>query len=100
MRITPLAGADPGPACYGIGGSRPTVTDANLLLGYLPAQLAGGSRALSVEAARAAIARDLADPFNLTPEDAACGVRDVVNHIRVVRGRGGLDASERVLNLS
>ena len=96
------AGADPGPACYGIGGSRPTVTDANLLLGYLPAQLAGGSRALSVEAARTAIARDLADPFGLTPEDAACGVRDVVNAnmaraIRAVTVERGVDPRDFTL---
>lgn len=103
MRVGPVsAGADPGPACYGIGGSRPTVTDANLLLGYLPAQLAGGSRALSVNAARAAIARDLADPFNLTPEDAACGVRDVVNAnmaraIRAVTVERGVDPRDFTL---
>ncbi|MGU3495055.1 hydantoinase/oxoprolinase family protein [Xanthobacteraceae bacterium A53D] len=103
MRVGPVsAGADPGPACYGIGGTRPTVTDANLLLGYLPATLAGGSRDLSVDASRAAIARDLADPFGLTPEDAASGVRDVVNAnmaraIRAVTVERGVDPRDFTL---
>lgn len=103
MRVGPIsAGADPGPVCYGIGGDRPTVTDANLLLGYLPAQLAGGSRTLSVEAARAAIARSLADPFDLSPEDAAAGVRNVVNAnmaraIRAVTVERGVDPRDFTL---
>lgn len=103
MRVGPVsAGAEPGPACYGIGGDKPTVTDANLLLGYLPAVLAGGSRTLSVEASRAAIARDLATPFGLSPEDAAAGVRDVVNAnmaraIRAVTVERGVDPRDFTL---
>lgn len=103
MRVGPVsAGADPGPACYDIGGTRPTVTDANLLLGYLPATLAGGSRALSVDSARTAIGRDLADPFGLSALDAACGVRDVVNAnmaraIRAVTVERGVDPRDFTL---
>lgn len=80
LHVGPLsAGADPGPVCYGIGGTSPTVTDANVVLGFLPSVLAGGSMTLDVEGARAAIGRDLADPLRLTVEDAAFGVREVVN---------------------
>ena len=56
------AGAVPGPACYGQGGDRATVTDANLVLGYLdPANFLGGRRRLDREAATAAVARLAAD---------------------------------------
>ncbi|MQW88135.1 hydantoinase/oxoprolinase family protein [Sinorhizobium saheli] len=80
LHVGPLsAGADPGPVCYGIGGNSPTVTDANVVLGFLPAALAGGSMKLDVDGARAAIGRDLADPLKLSIEDAAFGIREVVN---------------------
>jgi N-methylhydantoinase A len=80
MHVGPLsAGADPGPVCYGIGGHSPTVTDANVVLGFLPASLAGGTMDLDVEGARAAIKRDLADPLKLSIEDAAFGIREVAN---------------------
>lgn len=80
MHVGPLsAGADPGPVCYGIGGQSPTVTDANVVLGFLPSALAGGSMKLDVDGARAAIKRDLADPLKLSVEDAAFGIREVVN---------------------
>lgn len=80
MHVGPLsAGADPGPVCYGIGGNSPTVTDANVVLGFLPSALAGGSMKLDVDGARAAIKRDLADPLKLSVEDAAFGIREVVN---------------------
>jgi N-methylhydantoinase A len=69
------AGADPGPACYGRGGTAPTVTDCNLVLGYLdPAGLAGGALPLDRQAARAAIARDLAAPMRCSVEEAAFGM--------------------------
>src|SRR5207237_981849 len=66
MKVGPQsAGADPGPACYGRGGSEPTVTDANVLLGYLaPGSFLGGSMTLDVEAAAAAVGR-LADRLGL-----------------------------------
>lgn len=80
LHVGPIsAGADPGPVCYGIGGQSPTVTDANVVLGFLPPVLAGGSMKLDVDGARAAIRRDLADPLKLSPEDAAFGIREVVN---------------------
>ena len=79
LRVGPhSAGAAPGPACYGSGGVQPTVTDANLVLGYYdPAFFLGGSMALDVQAARAAIAR-VADPLGLSVEQAAWGIHKVV----------------------
>ncbi len=69
------AGADPGPVCYGRGGTAPTITDCNLALGYLdPGGLVGGAMKLDLEAARAAIARDLAGPMGVSVEDAAFGM--------------------------
>ncbi|HEX2437690.1 MAG TPA: hydantoinase/oxoprolinase family protein [Methylomirabilota bacterium] len=81
LRVGPhSAGARPGPACYGIGGTRPTITDANVVLGYLnPAYLAGGSLTLSADLAREAIARDVGAPLALSLVDAALGIRDVAN---------------------
>ncbi|MDD9879076.1 MAG: hydantoinase/oxoprolinase family protein [Magnetovibrio sp.] len=74
------AGADPGPACYGRGGVRPTVTDADLVLGYLDADyFLGGAMRLDTEAARRAITRDLADPLDMPLLDAAWGVHEIVN---------------------
>lgn len=69
------AGAVPGPVCYGRGGDAPTITDCNLVLGYLdPSGLTGGSMRLDLNAARAAIQRDLAKPLNLSIEAAAHGM--------------------------
>jgi N-methylhydantoinase A len=69
------AGADPGPVCYGRGGSAPTITDCNLALGYLdPEGLAGRTLKLDLAAAKAAIARDLAGPLGCTVEQAASGM--------------------------
>ncbi len=81
IRVGPRsAGADPGPACYGQGGDRPTLTDANLVLGYLdPAFFLGGSMALDVDAARAAIDRTVAAPLGLTVEEAAWGIHETIN---------------------
>ena len=74
------AGADPGPICYGRGGVRPTVTDADLLLGYLnPDNFAGGSMRLDEAAARAGIEERLARPRGQTALEAAWTVHDVVN---------------------
>ena len=71
------AGSEPGPACYGRGGANPTVTDANLVLGYLdPARFAGGSLPLDRGAADAAVT-DLAASLSLTPEALAWGIHDV-----------------------
>jgi N-methylhydantoinase A len=70
----------PGPACYGAGGTEPTNTDANLVLGILPETgLLGGRKSLSLEAARAALKRNIADPLNLTVEQAAAAIYAVQN---------------------
>jgi N-methylhydantoinase A len=69
------AGADPGPVCYGRGGTHPTITDCNLVLGYLdPAGLAGGAMRLDADAARHAVATQLAAPLGTTVEQAAHGM--------------------------
>jgi N-methylhydantoinase A len=74
------AGADPGPACYGAGGREPTVTDADLLLGYLDADFfLGGRMRLDVEAARRAIETRVARPMGLGITEAAWGIHRVVN---------------------
>ena len=74
------AGADPGPICYARGGVRPTVTDADLLLGYLnPDNFAGGSMRLDEDAARTGIEEHLARPRGQTALEAAWTVHDVVN---------------------
>jgi len=74
------AGADPGPACYGQGGREPTVSDADLVLGYLDAgHFLGGDMALDTDAARAAIEARLAAPLKLGVEDAAWGIHSIVN---------------------
>ncbi|SDS56280.1 hydantoinase/oxoprolinase family protein [Bradyrhizobium canariense] len=81
VRIGPeSAGAEPGPVCYGRGGTRPTVTDCNLILGYVdPTSFLGGDFALDVEAARRAIAEHLAGPLGVNIEEAAMTVRQVAN---------------------
>ena len=90
------AGAVPGPACYGQGGIAPTVTDANLVLGYLdPANFLGGRRMLDRDAALTAVAR-LAAPLGLTAEQAAGGMHRLVNTrmadgVRVATVRRGVD---------
>ena len=79
LRVGPeSAGAVPGPAAYGNGGTEPTVTDANLVLGFLPAQLLGGEMALDVERARQAVGT-VADALGISLEAAAEGIIDVVN---------------------
>ena len=73
------AGADPGPVCYGRGGTRPTVTDAAVVLGYMdPDRFLAGTMGLRDAEARAAIAEQLADPLGLSVENAAAGVFDVL----------------------
>ncbi|HEY0876726.1 MAG TPA: hydantoinase/oxoprolinase family protein [Vicinamibacterales bacterium] len=81
LKIGPeSAGAEPGPACYGLGGAEPTVTDADLVLGYLdPTFFLGGRMSLDVEAARAAIKRRVADPLGISVSEAAWGIHRIVN---------------------
>ena len=74
------AGADPGPVCYARGGRRPTVTDADLVLGYLdPDYFLGGSMKLDVAAAEAALAESIGDRLGMSVPEAAWGVHQVVN---------------------
>jgi N-methylhydantoinase A len=74
------AGSEPGPACYGRGGTEPTVTDADLVLGYLdPGYFLGGSMRLDAAAARAAIRERIAGPLGVSVEEAAWGIHASVN---------------------
>lgn len=98
------AGSDPGPACYGRGGTLPTTTDANLVLGYLtPGGLVGGRLPLDVEKSREAIRNTIAEPLGLTVEQAAHGMFTIVNNnmvnaIRRVSVERGYDPRDFVLN--
>lgn len=91
------AGADPGPACYGKGGSHPTVTDANLVLGRLhPDLFLGGEFALYPDLARQQIDFSIAKPLNLSVPNAAKGVIEIVNTkmayaVRAITIERGLD---------
>jgi N-methylhydantoinase A len=103
LRVGPQsAGADPGPAAYGKGGEEPTVTDANVVLGYLPSDLAGGEISLDVEASRTAVAK-IADGMGLaSPEAAAAGIVDIVNEnmlggLRLVSVQQGFDPRDFAL---
>jgi N-methylhydantoinase A len=97
------AGADPGPACYGRGGSLPTITDANLVLGRLDARFfAGGDIALDEEAAVEAIREHCAAPLGLDVEAAAMGIIDIANAtmvqaMRLVSVQRGHDPREFTL---
>jgi N-methylhydantoinase A len=74
------AGADPGPVCYGRGGKKPAVTDANLTLGrYDPKRFAGGTMRLDAKAARDALLAEVGAPLGLAPEMAALGVIEIVD---------------------
>ena len=99
LRVGPQsAGSEPGPACYGIGGTEPTVTDANVVLGYLPPSLVGGEMQLNVENAKAAV-KSIADKLGIDIYKAAKGIHDIVNEnmygaIRVVSVEKGYDPRE------
>ncbi|MEM9549826.1 MAG: hydantoinase/oxoprolinase family protein [Pseudomonadota bacterium] len=81
IRVGPeSAAADPGPACYGRGGHSATVTDANVVLGFLdPSDFLEGAITLDVVEAEAALARDIGDPLGFTPLEAAAAVISVVD---------------------
>jgi N-methylhydantoinase A len=105
LRVGPeSAGAMPGPACYGLGGTHPTVTDANLVLGYLdPAFFNGGRMKLRPELAFAAIRERVAQPLGLSEVDAAWRIHELVNAsmgaaVRMVTIYRGLDPRGYVLN--
>lgn len=103
LRVGPQsAGADPGPAAYGKGGTEPTVTDADVVLGYLPPTLAGGEITLDVAAAHAAVGK-VAEAMGLdSPEAAAAGIVDIVNEnmlggLRLVSVQQGFDPRDFAL---
>jgi N-methylhydantoinase A len=74
------AGADPGPVCYQRGGAKPTVTDANLILGYLnPDYFLGGKMDLDMDGAEKAVKEQIADPLGISVEEAAFGIHRIVN---------------------
>ncbi len=101
LRVGPRsAGSNPGPACYGRGGQEPTVTDANLVLGYLnPKSIGDGKISLNLEAARNAIWRRVAEPLGISIEDAASGIfrisngamTNAIRYVSVSRGRDPRD---------
>ena len=96
LRVGPQsAGADPGPACYAQGGEDPTVTDANVVLGYLPPNLLGGEMSLNEELARRAVQK-IADAMGIGLYEAARGIIDIANEnmfgaLRLVTVQRGLD---------
>jgi len=102
LRVGPeSAGAVPGPACYGKGGDRPTVTDANVVLGRLPPRLLGGKMILDTKAAEAAVAK-IARSLSLDLHQAAQGILDIVNEnmfgaLRLVTVQKGLDPRDFAL---
>ena len=102
LRVGPQsAGAVPGPACYSKGGVEPTVTDANVVCGYLPPSILGGAMQLDVSAARAAVQK-IADATGLGLEEAAEGILRIVNEnmfgaLRLVSVTKGYDPREFAL---
>ena len=104
LRVGPQsAGAVPGPVCYRRGGQEPTVTDCNLLLGYLDAaSLLAGDLPIDIEAARAAVDEKLAKPLGVDVRTAAAAVVDVVNNamaeaLKIVSVQRGYDPREFTL---
>lgn len=104
LRVGPhSAGAVPGPACYGQGNERPTVTDANLLLGYISStSLAGGALLIDAGLAQTAVRRHVAEPANLSLLEAAHGIHMVANSnmvraIKSVSVERGRDPAEFVM---
>ena len=104
LRVGPQsAGAVPGPACYALGGEEPTLTDANVVLGYLnPEHLAGGALPLNAEKAHQTLHDKIAVPLNLSTPDAAYGVyriaaANMARAARAVSLERGRDPREFVL---
>jgi N-methylhydantoinase A len=97
------AGATPGPACYGLGGEKPTVTDATVILGYLnPHAIAGGEVPIHVEMASRAFAQHVAKPLGLSCEDAAYAAVQVaaatmLRALRAVSSERGRDSRNHVV---
>lgn len=102
LRVGPQsAGADPGPAAYGKGGTLPTVTDANVVLGYLPESLLGGRMALDRDAAARAVST-IAEKLGISLHEAAAGIVDIANEtmfgaLRLVSVQQGYDPRDFAL---
>jgi N-methylhydantoinase A len=102
LRVGPeSAGADPGPACYGKGGTEPAVTDANVVVGHLPPSLLGGEMTLDAEAAKTAVSK-IGDALGLDVHQAAQGMLDIVNEnmagaLRLVSVQRGYDPRDFAL---
>jgi N-methylhydantoinase A len=102
LRVGPeSAGAAPGPAAYGRGGTRPTVTDANVVLGYLPENLLGGTFRLDRAAATTAV-QTIADALGIDLFEAARGIIDIVNEnmfgaLRMISVQQGYDPRDFAL---
>lgn len=103
LKVGPAsAGAQPGPVCYGRGGTRPTVTDAHVVLGHLPPYLMNGEMTLDVEGAAEAIRREVAEPLGLDVAAAARGILAITDNkmmgaIRLVSVERGLDPRDFAL---
>ncbi len=104
LRVGPQsAGAQPGPVCYGLGGSEPTITDANLVLGRLGAdRFLGGEMPLDIEAARRALSEKIAAPLGMDVVEAAEGIlriatTQMAHVVRWVTTERGLDAADFAL---
>ncbi|MFL6934035.1 MAG: hydantoinase/oxoprolinase family protein [Xanthobacteraceae bacterium] len=97
------AGAEPGPVCYGRGGTEPAVTDADVVCGFLnPDYFLGGAQKLDVAAAQAALKSRIADPLKLSVMEAAAGIRRIVDvrmadEVRVFAAKRGVDLTSFTL---
>jgi len=97
------AGSDPGPVCYGNGGTEPTITDANVILGRLnPNRFLGGGMALDLEGARRVMADRIGDPSGLSGDEAALGVVRIADSamalaVRAVSVRKGVDPRDAAM---
>jgi N-methylhydantoinase A len=102
LRVGPAsAGAVPGPVCYSRGGDKPTVTDANVVLGYLPEELLGGAMKLDRPAAAAAV-QTIADALDVTLAEAAAGIYSIANEtmmgaLRLISVQQGYDPRDFAL---
>jgi N-methylhydantoinase A len=104
LQVGPMsAGAVPGPVCYDQGGTEPTVTDANVVLGYInPGQLVGGALKLNAEKARAVIAETIARPLGMSVEEAAYGAHliaasNMIRALKAVSSERGRDPRDYAL---
>jgi len=97
------AGASPGPVCYDLGGTEPTLTDANVVLGYInPDHLVGGALKLNASKARSAIAEKVARPLGMTVEEAAWGAHLIAgsNMIRAIKAVSQDELALRLVAIS